>query len=311
MTDVTLSNRDRRFEQLVQTMDPQSTLLHTWALQGGVSAQVTALEIARPDGQTSKLVVRQHGAVDLGQNPHVAANEFELLRLLQSFQLAAPAPYHLDESCAIFATPVIVIEYIEGSQEDAPVNEADCMRQLAAQLSRIHAADWSQADLSFLPDQAQRYAAMVRAAPANERAAGDEERIRHALAAAWPLPERNPATVLHGDFWPGNVLWHNGQLVALIDWEDAAVGDPLADVANARLEILWAFGADALRAFTQQYRSLTPGVDWTDLAYWDLCADLRLAGRIGEWGLDEASEATMRARHRWFVDQAFAALAAR
>ncbi len=34
------------------------------------------------------------------------------------------------------------------------------------------------------------------------------------------------------------MLWKDGQLVAVIDWEDAPLGDPLADVANSRLESL-------------------------------------------------------------------------
>jgi len=36
-----------KFEQLVQKIDPQSKLLRAWELKGGVSAQVTALEIAQ------------------------------------------------------------------------------------------------------------------------------------------------------------------------------------------------------------------------------------------------------------------------
>jgi aminoglycoside phosphotransferase (APT) family kinase protein len=38
--------------------------------------------------------------------------------------------------------------------------------------------------------------------------------------------------VLHGDYWPGNVLWRDGRLVGVIGWEEAAFGDPLADLAN-------------------------------------------------------------------------------
>jgi aminoglycoside phosphotransferase (APT) family kinase protein len=34
------------------------------------------------------------------------------------------------------------------------------------------------------------------------------------------------------------VLWRDGRIVAVIDWEDAQVGDPLADLANTRLELL-------------------------------------------------------------------------
>ena len=36
--------------------------------------------------------------------------------------------------------------------------------------------------------------------------------------------------------------WCHNRIVAVIDWEDAALGDPLADVANARLEVLMHFG---------------------------------------------------------------------
>jgi aminoglycoside phosphotransferase (APT) family kinase protein len=36
----------------------------------------------------------------------------------------------------------------------------------------------------------------------------------------------------------------------VLDWEDAAIGDPLADVANVRLELLWARGIEAMEPFT-------------------------------------------------------------
>lgn len=128
------------------------------------------------------------------------------------------------------------------------------------------------------------------------------EQVAH--KAVWPLPRRNAPVLLHGDFWPGNILWKNGQLAAVIDWEDAALGDPLADLAMSRLEILWAFGIDAMHRFTRQYQSMTT-IDFTDLPYRDLCAALWTIPQISGWGLDEATERTMRERHRWFVARAF------
>ena len=82
------------------------------------------------------------------------------------------------------------------------------------------------------------------------------------------------------------------------------MGDPLADVANSRLEILWAFGSDAMERFTQLYKSMS-SIDFTNLSYWDLCAALRPASKIAEWGLDAITEKIMRERHRGFVTQAF------
>ena len=59
------------------------------------------------------------------------------------------------------------------------------------------------------------------------------ERIRDMLASAWPFPRPNPPALLHGDYWPGNILWKDGRLAAVIDWEDACLGDPLVDLAMA------------------------------------------------------------------------------
>ena len=306
---MTESKEDNKFEQVVQKIDPQSKLLRTWKLKGGVSAQVTALEIERPDGQTQKMIVRQHGDVDLKLNSQVAADEFKLLQLLHSAGLAVPTPYHLDQSGEIFSTPYIVIEYIEGKPEFAPAHGTDIILQLATYLSRIHQVDCSKLDVSFLPQQEQRYADKLGERPTNVDESLDEGHIRDALEAVWPLPQRNTPVLLHGDFWPGNILWKDGRLVAVIDWEDAALGDPLADVANGRLEILWAFGIDAMQRFTQQYQSMTI-IDFTHLPYWDLCAALRPVAQMAQWGLDDTTERTMRERHRWFVTQAFEKLSA-
>jgi len=45
--------------------------------------------------------------------------------------------------------------------------------------------------------------------------------IRNALLASWPPAQVSDPVVLHGDYWPGNVLWRDGRLVGVIDWEEA------------------------------------------------------------------------------------------
>jgi aminoglycoside phosphotransferase (APT) family kinase protein len=253
------------------------------------------------------MIVRQHGAVDLKQNPQIAADEFKLLQILRSAGLATPAPYYLDQSGDIFPTPYIVIEYIEGESEFTIAPDTDLIAQLTTQLARIHALDCSRLDVSFLPKQAQRFAAKVSQRPPNLDESLDEGRIRDMLEAVGPLSQHNPSALLHGDYWPGNILWKEGRLVAVIDWEDAALGDPLADVANTRLEILWAFGIDAMHRFTQHYQSMT-SIDFTNLPVWDLFAALRPASKLSEWAADDIAEQSMRERHRLFVAQAFVKL---
>lgn len=296
-------NANPAFEQIIQKIYPHSTLLRAWELKGGVSALVTALEIALPDGQKQKLIVRQHGSAELNRNPHVAADEFKLLQLVHAAGLPVPQPYYLDLSNEIFPTPYLVIEYVEGQTEFALANVSDYLLQCATLLSRIHQIDGSLPDLSFLPRQEERYARKLKARPATFDEALNERRVRAMLEAVWPLPQRNRPALLHGDFWPGNLLWRQGQIVAIVDWEDAATGDPLTDVVNARLELLWAFGIDAMHHFTSLYQSMT-ALDFTDLPCWDLCAALRRIDQIGNWGLDEVTERMMRERLAWFVGQA-------
>lgn len=295
---------DTMFEHVVQQFEPQSKLLRTWELKGGVSAQVTAIEIERPDGCTQKMIVRQHGEVELKHNPHIAADEFKLLQLLHSIELAVPEPYYLDQSGEIFPTPYIVIEYIEGEPIFGSQDVADFIPQLAMQLYRIHKVDCAKLDVSFLPLQEKRVTEKLGEGPEKVDEALDEGCIRDVLLAGWPFPRQNRSVLLHGDFWPGNILWRDGQIVGVIDWEDATLGDPLADVANSRLELLWAFGIDTMRSFTFHYQSLTD-IEFSNLPYWDLYTSLRRISQITEWGLDDNSEKTMRERLRWFVAQAF------
>src|SRR5690349_20160017 len=97
------------FAKLVQTIDPQNTLLQAWELKGGVSAQVTALEVQGADGQRVKWIVRQHGAIDRQHNPHIARDEFRLLQQLHSAGLAVPQPHYVDETGEILGLPCIVM----------------------------------------------------------------------------------------------------------------------------------------------------------------------------------------------------------
>jgi aminoglycoside phosphotransferase (APT) family kinase protein len=100
-----------------------------------------------------------------------------------------------------------------------------------------------------------------------------------------------------------------------VDWEEACIGDPLADLAIARLDILWAYGPDCMVEFTHRYMAGSPATDFGDLPYWDLDAALRPVFNIAQWAAVDAdrsgaAEANMRAGHRLFVERAFAALRA-
>ncbi len=292
----------QQFERIIQTISPQSKLLQVWQLQGGVSAEMVALAFEELGGKTRKVVVRQHNS----QSEHhseTLKNEFRLLQMINLLELATPAPYYFDQSRMILAAPYMVIDYIEGEMLFSPVDLDDYMVQFATQLAKIHSVDCSNSDLSFLPENVGSCAEI------------DEAGIQEALASVWPLRQKNKAALLHGDFWPGNSLWRDGKLVAVIDWEDAEIGDPLIDLAKSRSEIGWIFGVDAMNNFTTHYQSMM-SIDYSNLPYWDLCAAMRLLGftegdlgkltsYISLFGRDDISEQSIKANLTFFIERAF------
>jgi aminoglycoside phosphotransferase (APT) family kinase protein len=293
---------EHAYLELAQRIRPGSRLQQARHLTSGVSARITAMEIVLPDGETEKLIVRRHGDIDRAANPHIARDEFRLLEIVRAQGIVAPKPVFLDESCDLFPQPLLMIEFIDGDTESAPLDVSSYLAQAVAELVKIHSVPDSEL-LSFLPRQGRGIG--VRPEVLDESMG--EGRIRDALGKAWPVRQANRDVLLHGDYWPGNLLWNDERLVAVIDWEDARVGDPLSDLGNTRLEILFELGQQAMEDFTRRYHSLTD-IDLVNLPYWDLAAALRPCGRLAGWGLDAATESRMRARHGWFVERALASL---
>lgn len=303
----------QQLEPLVQAIIPHSKLLQSWQLKGGISAEMTALELQTPAGQTERMIIRRPGDTTLQQNPNAAADEFKLLQITHTLGLATPRPYYLGRSGE---KPYLVIEYIEGLPEFSPAHSDDFTLQLATHLAKIHQVNGAIADLSFLPRQNKQ---LDGRQPTDLNHLLDEGRIRDTLKSIWPLAPLNPPALLHGDYWPGNVLWCDGQLAAVIDWEDASLGDPLIDLAISRLDIAWIFSIQAMNAFTHHYQSQMP-IDYTHLPHWDLWAALRLIRLAGSdlaawaaffppFGRPDITEQTIRENYKIFITQAFAKLA--
>ena len=80
----------------------------------------------------------------------------------------------------------------------------------------------------YLPRQVARWAKQMAASKSRDLLAADE--LHAKLAAA--IPPDQPATIVHGDYRLDNVLFDAGdQPAAVLDWEMATLGDPLADLA--------------------------------------------------------------------------------
>jgi len=93
------------------------------------------------------------------------------------------------------------------------------------------------------------------------------------------------------------VLWHQGRLAAVLDWEDAALGDPLSDLACARLELACAAGQVAADALTAAYLGLA-SCPPERLPLWDLYVATAADRYMDGWGLAPEALAARRATTR-------------
>ncbi len=297
---------DPALGSLAGSVEPGSSVLRSWALAGGISAQMTAVELRCADGRIRRLVLRRpgdHAPADAAQR------EQRLLQAVRARGVPSQTPLGLVEGAG---KTCLWLEYIEGQPDFRSAGDGSRVQQMAAQLARIHSA--ASEDLSFLPHQAQRLEQLAgwQASPAR---VAREHRLRQVLAAGWPLEPRRQV-LLHGDFWPGNILWSSGRLVAVIDWEDALVGDPLYDLAISRLDLLWIYGQAAMERFTAAYAAES-GDDLRALPYYDLCAALRPGSFLAGWakgyaarGRPDIDVAGLEAGRSRFAEQALARLRA-
>ncbi len=310
------------FSRLVQAAFPGARLLRAWPLSGGISARMTALEYLLPGGEKGRVVARQPGEETLRSNPRAAAREYRLLQIVRACGIPVPAPLLLDESREILPGPCLLIEFSEGEPVFAPVHSGLYLEQAAEVLARIHQVTpdtfaWSAAGENWGEEPGKVGAEGLDGPRRRGNEALREGTIRDALEPVWPIPGRNAPVLLHGDFWPGNWLWmpeNGGRLVAVVDWEDGCVGDPLTDLAISRLDVLCIFGKAALRVFTTAYFARSQA-DPTCLPYWDLYAVLRMIRLAGDdlegWaafypprGRPDITAETLRRRILWFADQA-------
>ena len=105
--------------------------------------------------------------------------------------------------------------------------------ELIDALVEVHAVDWRAAGLEgfgkptgYLERQVRRFTGLWEHNATREIAAIDE-------VTRWlgeHLPESGPATIVHGDYRLGNVMYSGDRLSAIFDWELATIGDPLADI---------------------------------------------------------------------------------
>ena len=290
-------------QRIVSEARPGARVLRTWPLSGGVSAEMTGIEVASVSGETERLILRRPNARLLKHNPDAALDEARLLRRLED-RLPVPVVVYADQTC-------LLLEYIDGAAAYAPGLSNQRIVAMADQLAEIHQVS---GPVSFLPSVQSVVEPLL-----SRRLQSGSTHLMDVGAefdnARRQLSQREPV-LLHGDFWPGNILWRDGELVGVVDWEEAMVGDPLLDLAIARLDLMCVYGKAAMETFTHRYLQRS-GHELVDVGTWDLWAWLRFEPNITAWsngypelGRPDLNESAIRETLEEFLAQAIKALSA-
>jgi aminoglycoside phosphotransferase (APT) family kinase protein len=138
--------------------------------------------------------------------------------------------------------------------------------------------------MQFLPDQATYVdRALTRQAETSDALLADVRRA--AIAQWWRISQRaEPRVLVHGDYWPGNLVWRRGRLIGVVDWEQPRLGDPSKDVATCRGDLAVLFGQEVADDFVRLYAA-SGGYPISNLRFWDLLVSSWALPEMPEWAV--------------------------
>lgn len=211
-------------------------------------------EVFRVTRGARTLVLRRPPRTPLSPTAHDMAREFRVLSAFHdpagwASTSASPVPVPTPVACctdaAVLGAPFYLMEPVDGvvvrdrlpppldSSSDAP---RACAFALVDALAGIHAFDWQAGGLDgfgrpdgYLDRQVPRWLGQLARYKTRDLPEVDE-------AGAWlaaHTPAMQPPGVIHGDYKLDNVMYAPRvpvELVAVVDWEQSTVGDPLVDL---------------------------------------------------------------------------------
>lgn len=211
-----------------------------------------ALEIDRIGGGQSnptyfvtrgdtRLVLRKPPPVIMIKSAHDVAREFRIIKALWGTPVPVPEPVLFVDDPDVIGTPFYLMGRLDGVVHmDADLADVEVGRRRdlylahARLMAGLHTLDPEQIGLgdfvrpgSFIQRQARRWCDVW-----DDDRAGDIARVRDFLVTNLPADEGR--SLVHGDLKFNNVIVDVAaeHILGVLDWELAAVGDPLLDIAH-------------------------------------------------------------------------------
>ncbi|HEU0103799.1 MAG TPA: phosphotransferase family protein [Mycobacteriales bacterium] len=206
-----------------------------------------------------RVALRRPPAGQLLATAHDMRREWQVLRAVEDTPVPAPRPLALCEDESVTGARFYVMEWVDGlvpadATAAAALPAAARARltlQLADVLADLHRLDpasvglagWAR-DGDYLQRQLRRWHRQIHGSGSTHLALADRV---HDLLLACPAGAED--RVVHGDYRAGNVLvGPDGTVRAVLDWELATLGHPLADLGW--LVASWTSAGDRLPTVT-------------------------------------------------------------
>lgn len=191
-----------------------------------------------------RLVLRRGPRPPLPPSTHDMLREARVQRALGAAGVPVPRILAVCEDDAVLGTPFYVMEHLDGvvitdavpAELDDPAGHRGIGFAAVDALADLHAVDVSGGALARLgrPDgylgrQVERFRSLWPMATRRDIPA--VHTLADRLAADLPVSAR--ASVVHGDYRIGNLMFEReapARVRAVLDWEMATLGDPLADL---------------------------------------------------------------------------------
>jgi aminoglycoside phosphotransferase (APT) family kinase protein len=179
---------------------------------------------------------------------HDVLREYRILDAIKGEDVRIARPVLSCTDADVFDAPFYVMEYVAGvpirssvpaGWRDVPETHGRALEELIDALAAIHAVDWVACGLGDLAHPGPFLARQVTRWLDQLDSYGGRDLPAARRIATW-LDDRRPAdgppALCHGDYKLDNVLFAPDsppRLLAVVDWEMAAIGDPLVDLAWA------------------------------------------------------------------------------
>ena len=272
-----------RIQEIIEIFSPSAELMNFKRLEGGVSSDVFQIEIEL-EKNLKKLVLRSEGGPPA---ENTIKTEFELLKILHETEIPCAEPLFLDTSRKILDKEFMLMSHLEGSIDIPDRKNLSYIKEIARNLRCIH-----ETNTSFLPNLPLRIDPLEDLfdyLPYGKN--GDK--LKKFLSTKNNTEYKGTRVFLHGDYWPGNILWKQKKITGIVDWEYAAIGDPFSDLAVTSLELRYEYGVKGMEELLEIYSSFLP-IDRLRYSLWLIFVASSTLYFIHEWKLTKDRESSMK-----------------